>query len=408
MKHAAIILSIVTNFFFYSNLAAAQNNNNNEDYWLKDTSGPYATGTVIYNWIDEQRDELSTSIPDDKRHVTVQIWYPAEQVENPNYATYASTLELYAPYVVDWGAQFSERLTKSMLNVPVAIDNATYPIIIYSPGGGAPVFTGTSQTEFLASYGYVVVSVEHIDTSGRLLYSDGTEYNRDVIPERPSEEQLADWSNLQLFQWGAEQLQDRFTQHVRDISFALDELEALNTNDESIFYQRLDTDQTGAIGWSSGGATDFQATVDDSRIKAAINLDGGVYGRSIVDRGSDKPLLLIESTFTRFNLLTSDEADPAREEIMSYQESLHWKMFSLTTADWYRAKLLGSQHTHFSDLVMGFEPPDENLLEYKTAHNIINELALEFFGKYINGNEEMPLLSRDKIYPELRIITKAD
>ncbi|MAM70639.1 MAG: hypothetical protein CMP91_05785 [Gammaproteobacteria bacterium] len=148
MKHAAIILSIVTNFFFYSNLAAAQNNNNNEDYWLRDTSGPYATGTVIYNWIDEQRDELSTSIPDDKRHVTVQIWYPAEQVENPNYATYASTLELYAPYVVDWGAQFSERLTKSMLNVPVAIDNATYPIIIYSPGGGDLYLRGRLKLSF--------------------------------------------------------------------------------------------------------------------------------------------------------------------------------------------------------------------------------------------------------------------
>ena len=43
-----------------------------------DVPGPFKTGTFEIMWIDEARDELATAAPHDKRHLLVQIWYPAD------------------------------------------------------------------------------------------------------------------------------------------------------------------------------------------------------------------------------------------------------------------------------------------------------------------------------------------
>ncbi|MEO6608175.1 MAG: hypothetical protein ABIN69_06870 [Aestuariivirga sp.] len=41
-------------------------------------TGPYAIGTLVYDWVDESRPEILTSNPNDHREVMVQIWYPAK------------------------------------------------------------------------------------------------------------------------------------------------------------------------------------------------------------------------------------------------------------------------------------------------------------------------------------------
>src|SRR6187551_3399445 len=39
--------------------------------------GPYAVGTREYHWIDTGRPEIFTKDTADRRHVMVQVWYPA-------------------------------------------------------------------------------------------------------------------------------------------------------------------------------------------------------------------------------------------------------------------------------------------------------------------------------------------
>jgi predicted dienelactone hydrolase len=41
-------------------------------------SGPYAIGTLIYHWVDQNRADLGDKTA--KREIMVQIWYPAEAV----------------------------------------------------------------------------------------------------------------------------------------------------------------------------------------------------------------------------------------------------------------------------------------------------------------------------------------
>lgn len=82
-----------------SALAIAQS----QMYWLGYSPGPFSTGTQLYQWVDDSRQELSTSIPNDKRQITAQIWYPGADNEGVEPAAYAANIEQYGPGVRTWG-----------------------------------------------------------------------------------------------------------------------------------------------------------------------------------------------------------------------------------------------------------------------------------------------------------------
>jgi dienelactone hydrolase len=375
-----------------------------ESYWLGDARGPYQTGTYTDMWMDESRGELTTTDPDDKRKVMVQIWYPASPDAGEEYAPYVFDLELFQDYLQEWGAELGSSPTRSVLNADVHADGP-FPVLLYSHGGNSPHFSGTAQTEFLASHGYIVVSVAHTDDSAVVRFPDGEEYQGTQIQQMPGEQERAGWSQLEIYRWQKEHLQDLHGWHVKDLVFTLNQLEGLNGTTSSHFYQDLDLQRVGAFGWSRGGATSFQATVEDERIKAAANLDGTIYGRSIESSGSDNPLLLLEGTNSYFDPLNDREADPEIEELWSSVESDLWHMFARSTSDWYRAKVVGTTHTQFSDFPLANPQPPEEFIKPQRVRDITNAMLLEFFDKYLRNAAESPLLSGEDIYPELHVVT---
>ena len=54
-------------------------------------SGPHPVGTYDWLWVDSSRAERQTRDPNDKRHLPVQVWYPAEPVPNATPALYIRT-----------------------------------------------------------------------------------------------------------------------------------------------------------------------------------------------------------------------------------------------------------------------------------------------------------------------------
>lgn len=72
----------------------------------------------------------------------------------------------------------------------------------------------------------------------------------------------------------------------------LDQVEPLDRDANSIFFERLDLNKIGAFGHSFGGAASILAGLRDRRIKAVLNLDGspfGVLSRTILP----KPFMVI-------------------------------------------------------------------------------------------------------------------
>lgn len=79
------------------------------------------------------------------------------------------------------------------------------------------------------------------------------------------------------------------------MEFVIDQIEKLNSGAiESQFKGKIDLDHIGAMGHSFGGATAFNATYLDQRIKAGVNMDGSLY--EVENRDDiNKPFMFIRS-----------------------------------------------------------------------------------------------------------------
>jgi predicted dienelactone hydrolase len=77
---------------------------------------------------------------------------------------------------------------------------------------------------------------------------------------------------------------------AEDERFMLDEVEKLNAAGR--FAGRLNLDAVGAFGHSFGGASAMQFCKDDARCKAAVNVDGALWG-DVALGGLKKPALFL-------------------------------------------------------------------------------------------------------------------
>jgi predicted dienelactone hydrolase len=367
--------------------------------------GPYQTGTYDELWVDQARDELATDDTTDKRHLMVQIWYPAEFKGDPLRAPYVLNRALYpSDGKTKWIDEELDAMqpvrTNSVLSAPLAAQPRQFPILIYSPGGGQPHFTGTFAAEFLASHGYVVVAVAHTGNDPIRHFPDGYDYKAKEEPDADQTGEAHKPTPMEAFEAGIKDYSTHLMPlEVQDLRFVIDRLQALAATRGDRWYQRLDFEHIGAFGWSLGGALSLQASRDEPRIKAAVNHDGWLY-TDVADTGTHRPVMVIGYS------AESDATTPAAErEIEMVGNSRFWRMFARTDADWYSVDIKHVSHGHFSDLSLS-EAADHALIHPRLAHDIINAYTLEFFDKYLRGHTDSPLLSGKNGYPEVTLIAR--
>ena len=365
-----------------------------------DPRGPYETGTFEELWINEALEDPSTADPHDKRKVMVQIWYPATDAPGAARARYVLHRELY-PHDAQsrWLDDVAAVRATSMLRAPVARSGGRFPVLIYNPGSGYPPFSGTFQTEFLASHGYVVVGIGRGDISRIERFSDGARYAADVgttfFQDMHAE---VPFDVDRLHELAAKHAQTTLRTHVQDIRYVLDRLRALDENRDSRFHGRLDLQRVGSLGWSFGGALSLQASRDEPRIKAAVNLDGWLY-TDVPETGTLRPVLQMHGVAPPMDRVPT----PVEHEVELAAHALTWKLYARSRADWYDFVIQRAEHGNFSDLVL-FEPADVRLIHPRLAHEIVNRVTLEFFDKYLRGVGPTPILSGELTYPDVKLV----
>ncbi len=359
------------------------------DHPFAPLAGPYQVGTREYDWTDTSRAEQYTKDRADRRRVVVQVWYPATPASGAEPALYLQRPEEFADQK---GAKAARKVrANAFLDAPIVRDS-TFPVLIYNHGGSWTRWSATYSTEWLASQGYIVFSVEHFGFNQTTKYPDGTEFKADTLAFPPdtgdkTKSALASWAYLDdpvFLIWKA------------DARFALDRIEALN-RDAGPFQHRLDLDRIGTFGWSIGGALGVQLSLDDPRIKAVVDHDGQLFG-DVRQKGTSRPVMLIHHGDDDA-LEYPDSNRAAVHKLMGLVVSWDTTARMASTSDWYEVTVAHTTHGDFSDLAL-FYPRAKAALEAKRGHEIINAYTLAFFDHYLRGRPTDLLAGPSARFPE--------
>ncbi len=268
----------------------------NRETTLPAPTGPFAVGRVTYVWSDAAHTDRMAPHPGTKRELVAWLWYPAA----PRQST--QILEDYLP--APWRTAFARQVgpliaqfvTRDLSRVrahsiraaELSPQQHSYPVVLMRGGLATLTTQYTSLAEDLASHGYVVAGFDAPYRSMICVFPDGrviarAPQNNVELVDGPHQAELA----TKLAQtWSA------------DMSFALDQLQGLNTSDPSgKFTGRLDLERVGAFGHSLGGATALQFCHDDGRCKAGIDVDGLPLG-IVIREGVTQPFLFLLSDHT--------------------------------------------------------------------------------------------------------------
>jgi predicted dienelactone hydrolase len=322
-------------------------------------TGPYAVGRLIVDWRDDSRIDALAPQPGTKRELPVWIWSPAAPDAREPRAEYMparvrEAMRPNPPFIIK---AVMEPLTTDRANAtshaleapPLTSEVRTFPVVVLKPNLGAAVVQNSVLAEDLASHGYVVVGSDSPHTTPGVAYQDGrialrtaAGHPSEKAPGRTSELAPGAPNDLYLAVIDA---------WVKDNRFILDRLHALNAADSGgRFTGRLNLDAVGALGHSLAGATALQFCHEDSRCKAGINIDGGLYG-DVVLNGIAKPLLFICADRPMFDT-PADDLQPDARDFLSAME----RMRARTPAHPSLLLVRGAAHFNFFDQVLLTEP----------------------------------------------------
>lgn len=325
-------------------------------------SGPYAIGTVTYEWTDPRRLETYTEAPDDYRKLAVQFWYPSDQ--------------LAAPGKLDSiGATLSGQET-------------AYPVVIFSHGSTGIRTSNISTYRDLASHGYIVASIDHTYLNIFTRFSDG---ELALISQR----YLTALSGaLNGDPSSEEEMNAMFRVRVEDMRFTLDQIEAIHRNGTiELPAGRLDTEHIGLFGHSAGATTAAQTCREDSRCQAALLIDGTLVF-DIIETRPDGTLVMTDQPFPRPMIQINSGM---LYDMPEYQDGYapNRAAFQNATLPAYNLVIDQASHMNLTDLSLLLARPVFDLFgdpQMKTGPidpglcmQALNAYTLAFFDQYLKG-----------------------
>lgn len=386
-------------------------------------TGQYAVGTTEYHWVDINRKESYSEDPKNPyRELMVRIWYPAEGPlpEKPIRFEFDMTEYLKKNQKLMWLFGLSRPLYSYVVSeAPIMNHSQSFPIIIFSPGAMGNRDSNVAHCEELASYGYIVIGISHTYDSYMVHFPDGRIINM---------HQRAQGKN---FNERRAIINEDLEIRVADVQFIIDQLEKLNTDLHSKFYQKLNVQHIGVFGQSFGGSMAIQSCRRDPRIKAAVDMDGSLFGPDAL-QPFDKPLMFIiagdsfgifknnsmkREDWKHFGINSLEEEKMVREIFVAGFEQLAQAIGH----DVYILSIQNASHLDLSGMALLKEStPFAKILDKFLSRlnikfgigsingfritTIVNDYLLNFFNKYLKG-EPAPLLDGNKmVYTEVENI----
>jgi predicted dienelactone hydrolase len=356
-------------------------------------TGPYPVGTFTLMMVDESRQELYSDDPNQPRALMVQFWYPAQPGEADTLAPWMDHIDIMGPAIAsELGlppfALSHVRYARShaYAGAPLSTARERYPLLLFSHGWNGFRAQNTFQMEELASHGYIIAAPDHAYGGAATVFEDGRVAlnNPDALPydqDLPQDEFLARANQLGI-QW------------AEDLSFILDQLEMLQTDDEGgSLVGHLDYDRIGALGHSTGGGAAIEFCAQDPRCQSVLGMDPYMepVSRSVLEEGISLPVMAIFS-----QAWYDDWENDERGFEQFYANTGGWKLLTY---------LQGTTHMDFSD-VPAFSPLAPYLglkgpLNGERVLEIVRAYSLAFFDHTLLGKQAPLLEGPSGDYPEM-------
>jgi dienelactone hydrolase len=265
-------------------------------------------------------------------------------------------------------------------DAPVADNTTRFPVVIYFDGWPEDRIQNINLIVELASHGIVVAAVQYPSRLDRpmLDYSSGAAFERSVQLDHA-----------------------RARSHAQDAIAVLEALSRLGAGTGSRFAQKLDTQRSGTLGFSYGGAIAAEASRLDPRIRAVVNMDGRHWADALA-HGVVRPYMFVCEELTMPTAAELASADPAiRYEARLDQVDYSQLAANLQALGGIRVTIAGTAHMNFTDFALrsplrrwsGGGPIDA-----RRAQEIIQTYVIEFFSRYLVSGRPPAL---DSPWPQL-------
>ena len=237
--------------------------------------GQYSVGVQTLELVNEgQLDVVNAAddgtIPTYDRPLTVEVWYPATLPADVIERTeYESMMPGRDPARPERTFDTFTLIGQAVRDADVDDSAAPYPLVIMSHGYPGNRYLLSHLGENLASKGYVVVSIDHTDST----YDTFNAFTSTLI-NRPL-----------------------------DVLFVLNEMAAFSADDESPLAGMIDADNTGLIGYSMGGYGAMilaGAGVSQNALGLYANVSGGQDTLKMHLAGSDTHEAVLDERIRAF------------------------------------------------------------------------------------------------------------
>ncbi|KAF4964491.1 hypothetical protein FSARC_7593 [Fusarium sarcochroum] len=255
---------------------------------LPKPSGPYGVALKVHAMTDNHRID-----PYDPKHgqrqVLASIFWPVDADScSKKKAPYMppATAEIYGKQAEQMGLSKDTFKAFEMEVCSVSTSSKCksqgnekkqkFPLAIFSPGAGNSRLLYSAMARSLASYGNVVVLIDHPYDAVIVEFPDGT-----IIPGGNIPEDTATLENLTQVR-------------AKDISFVISQIQRPSFQRKVLksLPGAIDDKKIVTLGHSLGGASAAAAIPSDPRIRGGMNLDGRLFD-PVLSKGLDKPFMLL-------------------------------------------------------------------------------------------------------------------
>jgi predicted dienelactone hydrolase len=258
--------------------------------------------------------------------IPIKLWYPARLQAGARRAAYRPELE-GRERSIRQRILFPLVRPAAYLDVPVAAGRLA--VVLYVPGWGGKRSDNTALCEDLASHGFAVVAIDDQKPQPAMDFSSYTSLENTL--------RLAN---------------TKVRMQSLDVSKVLTALERVGRADPA--YQvtsSMDFRRVAALGFSFGGATAAEAAVHDSRIRAAVDLDGWTFGDA-AQHGVDKPFMIVGNGAPTVDAPAKSISESRRRSMyeMELERKNMQQMFEgFRRCGGYYVTIDGTRHENFED-----------------------------------------------------------